>query len=234
MNGRLVPRAELVEDDRRAMYELFRTYFDGVTLEQFLSDLEQKNWVVLLKDDAGDIRGFTTILLYETTYDDERLNVVCSGDTVVDRDARMSSALAKTWLSSVDRFRREHAHGRFYWLLVCSGFRTYRFLPVFWREFHPRHDRPMPTETKALLDSLATGLFGDMYGGEAGIVRFPSPQILRDRVVPQRRMRDPHVSFFVSSNPGHVHGDELACITEISRENQTRVGLRTWALSPYQ
>jgi hypothetical protein len=34
------------------------------------------------------------------------------------------------------------------------------------------------------------------------------------------------VSFFAEKNPGHVKGDELACITEISRSNLTRAGER--------
>jgi hypothetical protein len=34
------------------------------------------------------------------------------------------------------------------------------------------------------------------------------------------------VAFFDSRNPGHARGDELACITGVSRSNVTRAGAR--------
>ena len=40
------------------------------------------------------------------------------------------------------------------------------------------------------------------------------------------RLRDPQVAFFARMNPGHARGDELACLTELSRANLTRAGQR--------
>ena len=46
---------------------------------------------------------------------------------------------------------------------------------------------------------------------------------LRDHVTLKRR---PLVRFFAAKNPGHLQGDELACLTEITRPNLTRAGER--------
>ena len=48
------------------------------------------------------------------------------------------SALPRTWIASVNRLRQHFPLGRYWWLFLTSGYRTYRFLPVFWREFWPR------------------------------------------------------------------------------------------------
>ena len=59
-------------------------------------------------------------------------------------------------------------------------------------------------------------------------MRFERPQILRPHLagIPPQRMDDPHVAFFVRRNPGHIRGDELACLCELSEDNLTRAGRR--------
>ena len=111
-----------------------------------------------------------------------------------------------------------------------AGFRTYRFLPVFWRDFWPRWDAPTPPEAQARLDLLARERLGGLYARDQGIVRFPQPQRLRDKLdqVPEGRLADPHVAFFLAKNPGWREGDELACLTEIAEANLTAAGRRMW------
>jgi hypothetical protein len=104
-------------------------------------------------------------------------------------------------------------------LLLTSGFRTYRFLPVFWREFFPRYDLVTPSPKQRLLDHLASIRYGSRYEDASGVVRFPSPQRLRGSlgVIPTGRKTDAHVSFFLARNPG---------LAEISAENLTAAGRR--------
>ncbi|MDJ0694121.1 hypothetical protein [Mastigocoleus sp. MO_188.B34] len=44
-------------------------------------------------------------------------------------------------------------------------------------------------------------------------------------------MTDPHIEFFDRMNPGHLNGDELVCLTEISETNLTPAGKRMWFAS---
>ena len=60
------------------------------------------------------------------------------------------------------------------------GFSHVPIFAVFWREFYPRFDAPMPPEQKRLLDFLAKDRFGPQYHAENGIVRFTQPQKLRE------------------------------------------------------
>jgi hypothetical protein len=230
MRGRLVRREDLTEAEREAMYGLLAGHFEGVTRERFAADLAEKTWALLLEDEGG-LRGFSTLLLYESAPPGEEVcTVVYSGDTIVDPAAWRSAALPRCWIAAVRRLREEHPKGRLWWLLLTSGFRTYRFLPVFWKDFWPRWDAPTPPEEQARLDFLATEKLGRLYIKEWGIVRFPQPQRLRGELaeVPEGRLADPHVAFFLEKNPGWAAGDELACLTEISEENLTAAGRRMW------
>ena len=37
--------------------------------------------------------------------------------------------------------------------------------------------------------------------------------------LPDSRLHDPHVRFFVERNPGHARGDELCCLAPLTRQN---------------
>lgn len=222
-----LPRAELSTLREKEMFGLLSTFFDGVTRAQFQKDLAEKNWVILLERHSRLV-GFSTLLAYETECAGEPMSVIYSGDTIVAPDAWNTPALSRAWIECVRGLRESFPRGKYYWLLLTSGFRTYRFLPLFWREFYPRFDAPTPPEEKDSLDFLARERFGAQYDSERGIVQFARPQRLRTGLnqIPTGRISDPHVSFFLRRNPGHVLGDELVCLTELADENLTAAGRR--------
>ena len=223
----LLPRAALSSAQRDEMHALLTQHFEGVTRAQFERDLAEKNWVVEIRRE-GRLLGFSTLLVCEAQLDGRALTAIYSGDTIVAPEAWGSPALARAWIAAVNHLRAAAPARPCHWLLLTSGFRTYRFLPVFWREFFPRHDAPVPPHARRLLDHLARARYGDGYDAAAGIVRFPHPQRLRGPLgaLPAGRAKDARVAFFLARNPGHAAGDELACLTEISAENLTAAGRR--------
>ena len=140
MRGELVARDALGPRDVDAMFALFDAHFEGVSRERFERDLAAKNWVLLLREPEGSLAGFSTILFFETKLDGEPASVVYSGDTIVDPRHWSSPALSRSWIASVLELQSRASAPRLFWLLLTSGFRTYRFLPLYWREFHPRFD----------------------------------------------------------------------------------------------
>ncbi len=231
MRGELRRRSDVPLSVREDMYRLLRGQFEGVGPEQFEADLAEKGWVVLLRSDpAGPLRGFSTLDVYRRSFDGEETGVVYSGDTVVDGGSGMGSSLSKIWIGAVNAIRAEMGLDRLVWLLLTSGYRTYRFLPMYWREFHPRHDRPWPADALRLMETLAGERFGEQYDRDARIVRFSRPQVLRPHLhgIPSGRLGDPHIAFFARANPGHEAGDELVCLTELCASNLTAAGRRMW------
>jgi len=220
-------RDALSAPDRAAMQTLLDGHFAGVSAEQFATDLDEKDWVLRIFAGARLV-GFTTLQAYAASHEGLRVRVLYSGDTIMAPDAWGSPVLAKGWISLVHRVQAEHPEHPWYWLLLSSGFRTYRFLPVFWREFWPRHDAATPPEMAALLGALAVERFGADFEATAGVVRFARPQRLRGAlvVVPEGREDDPHIRFFLARNPGHAAGDELVCLAPIHDGNLTAAGVR--------
>lgn len=231
MRSQLVSNQNISSQQKQEMYRFLSAYFEGVTRDVFDEDLAQKNWIILLRDqNSHQLQGFSTLLIYNTEYKEKTISVVYSGDTIVAPHAWSSSVLSRVWINAIDKLRQEFVLGKLYWLLICSGYRTYRFLPVFWQDFYPRYEQKTPQEVRNLMNFLATERFGENYDKNTGIVRFSHPHQLREglRGIAPERLNNPHIKFFNSNNPGHINGDELVCLTEICPNNLTKAGRRMW------
>ena len=224
----VVPRDELVTTQANEMFSLMTAHFDGLTRVQFERDLSEKSHAILITRNERLV-GFSTLLVYETEFERAPVSVAYSGDTIVAPEAWGTTALPRAWIAAVNQLRATVPRGRYYWLLLTSGFRTYRFLPVFWREFFPCFERATPPESQRLLHHLARERFGAQYDPRSGLVRFAQPQRLHGELnrIPEGRLTaDPHISFFARRNPGCAQGDELVCLTELCPENLTAAGRR--------
>ncbi len=228
LRGRVAGRHTLEPSTRDAMFGLLAAHFAGVDRVTFDRDLDEKSCAILLEDGAGILRGFTTMLAYESRATGAKVSVIYSGDTIVERAWWGSPVLARTWIAAALNVAARHQPREVYWLLLTSGFRTYRFLPVFFREFYPRFDAAAPAGSRGLLDRLACERFGRQYDAAAGVVRFERPQVLAPDLIalPEGRIPDPHIAFFLQRNPGFVRGDELVCLTRIDERNLTPAGRR--------
>lgn len=228
LSGRAVPRAGLTGVEIDSMYRILDDNFHGVETATFQRDLAEKNWVILLEDGHGALKGFSTFLMYHTQACGRPMVIVCSGDTIIEPGSWGTSALPRAWIRSVYEARRGYPEGDLYWLLLTSGFRTYRFMPVFCRDFHPTYAKPAQPESQRMLDILCAERFGSLYDRGSGIVRFPKPQTLKERLsrVPEGRHADPHVRFFLEMNSGHAAGDELVSLASLAHDNLTPAGMR--------
>ena len=227
MKGECIATPHLASSDKEQMFALLQKNFLGVRREVFEADLGEKNRVILFRD-AGVLRGFSTFLYYTTDYNNEKLGIVYSGDTIIDPSAWGSLQLPKSWIKAVRDTGQQYDTARQFWLLLVSGFRTYRFLPVFWKQFYPRYDQHTPQHMQDLLNHLAGERFGALFDPERGIVVFPQPQILRHFLakLPSSRLSNPHVRFFEHINPGWKRGNELVCLTELCDDNLSPAGKR--------
>jgi len=211
---------------RASMFALLDEYFEGVSASRFERDLEEKDWVILLKDrGSGALAGFTTFMRFACPAE-PGVVAFFSGDTIVRREAWTETLLARAWAQLAFGLASREADAETYWFLICSGFRTYRFLPVYFREFHPRFDAATPAGAAQIAASLASAKFGDEYDRASGVVRPARPTPLRAAGADLPSRSDPHVSFFLASNPGHVAGHELVCLARLAADNLTAAGRR--------
>ena len=216
MKGSIHRRDALTDEQIAGMLRVHRTLYDRVDPDRFVADLAEKDEVVLLTDADGTIRGYTTLVVYR----DPVGWVLFSGDTGVERCAWGTSALQVGWLAAALRWHDEV--GPLHWLLLAGGPRTYRYLPVFFREHWPRPDRATPDDLRARIEALATRRYGGRY--RDGVVRLEQPPLRPEHDVV--RPDDPHDAFFRRANPGWTEGDELVCLTVVRPDNLTDAGRR--------
>ncbi len=224
----ITPVSELSEPEIDDLLALFRRYYEVAEPASFRHDLLEKDLLIRLYDLDRTLHGFSTVSGYATRPAGPPLGVIYSGDTIIEPECWGTSALPRGWLEAVARLAQTCPRP-LYWLLVSSGYKTYRFLSVFFRDFYPAFDRATPPHVQALVDELAEERFGDQLDRKRGIVRFRRGATpLRHGIaeVEGRRLADPHVAFFLERNPGHSEGDELVCLAEIALDNLTPAGRR--------
>src|SRR5947209_10816027 len=117
-----LPAASIPESLRREMFELFRRHYDDVTLDVFLGDLAEKEHVLLLRDGAQVLRGFSTVRTFELTVDGRDVRLLFSGDTIVDESWWGEQELGRAWSELAGRVRAEDPERPLYWLLLSKGY----------------------------------------------------------------------------------------------------------------
>lgn len=230
LNGKIVAREDLTVAERDQMFHLMGDYYTNMDRTTFESDLAEKRWVILATDqETAQIRGFSTQTLVDVSHGGRRFRGLFSGDTIVHHDYWTRNPLAKLWgRLALLLIRREFAEP-LYWFLITKGYKTYRFLPVFFHEFYPRHDLPTPRWARDLIDAFGHSKFPETYDPDSGIINMSlSGSFLKPGVadVSHGRLRDPDIRFFDARNPGHSRGDELCCIAPLTRENFTAAAYR--------
>jgi hypothetical protein len=228
LTGELRRVVELRPPEQARMYCLLTKHYVNVTPAQFGSDLAEKEWAILLRDSAGTIQGFSTLMRLRIAVAGEPVVAFFSGDTIIAPAHWGQSTLARLWAQHVFGLAATIHDASVYWFLISAGYKTYRFLSVFFRVFYPTCARPTPPHIQHILDTLAFHKFPTEYDPTSGIVRLRATTPLRAGIadVTPQRLHDPHVAFFVAANPGYAQGDELACIAEISPHNLTAAGRR--------
>ncbi|MEW6213542.1 MAG: hypothetical protein AB1631_34925, partial [Acidobacteriota bacterium] len=140
LKAAVAPVPSLAQTDRERMFELMRSYYDWVSREKFLSDLSNKNDVILLRDSAGRIQGFSTLRIVSLKADGKTLRAVFSGDTVIERAFWGQRVLGKAFLRYLFHQKIRHPFDPLYWLLISKGYKTYLMMANNFSEYYPRYD----------------------------------------------------------------------------------------------
>lgn len=225
-------RASLESQTVDAMYALYSTYYEATSHERFIADLRDKDAVVVLRDEAAALIGFSSLAIIDTTVDGQRLRAIYSGDTIIDRAHWGTQALAFTWIRHAGAIKSQVPDCPLYWFLIVKGHRTYRYLSAFSIDFHPHWQHPIPAPAQSIMGHLARDRFNAAYDERRGVVSFPQS---RGHLKPMwanietEEASRPDVNYFLERNPGYIYGDELVCLTELSVANLRPLARRVFA-----
>jgi hypothetical protein len=222
MFSEIRPATRLSLSDRQTLYELLERHYEHVSWPQFEADLSEKDAVIVLRDTSGRPCGFSTQKMMRITVDGISVRAIFSGDTIIDPNHWGEQELGRAWCRYVGQVRAAEPETPLYWFLISKGYRTYLYLPVFFKSYYPACTWPTPAAEQRILNALARAKFPDDYDTGTGLVVFPEsrgnlkPELA---TVPPHRLKNQHVRFFLSSNPSYSRGTELVCLAEISPEN---------------
>ncbi|NQX02282.1 hypothetical protein HQ447_16610 [bacterium] len=215
-------RSSLTVAERQAMFRLMSGHYEAVPEERFERDLAGKDEVLMLWDGQGSLRGFTT-LVWNPAGRLEEGDILFSGDTIIDRSCWGTQELVRAFCRRAGEWQAASGR-RLFWFLISKGHRTYLYLPLFARRFHPHPEHP-EAEWAALAATVAACLFGDAWKPDEGLIRFPASHGHLREELAAGRGGNPWVRYFLQRNPGHAHGDELVCLTEMDETNLRRGAL---------
>lgn len=225
--SRVCPVKLLASDLVAHMARLYLGYFDGSSEALFRTDLAKKDEVILLFADQALI-GFTALHLFTSSHEGRIVRVVYSGDTIVDRPHWGQQHLSRAWIARIGQIKAEAPDVPLFWFLLVKGHRTYKYLSVFGRTFHPHWSDARP-DLNILATRLAKERFGEAYDETSGIVAFPESQ---GHLKPQiseptpEELSKPATRFFLLKNPGFRLGHELVCMCELEESNMKPLAAR--------
>jgi hypothetical protein len=217
------PIAACTQQEIATFYQLLQEHFLGVTWEDFMHDFAEKEAVMILhKDDpAGDIVGWSTLMILRLSVQNETVMGVFSGDTVVLPQYRNSTGmgveLVRYWLRAYEQFPGNAV----YYILISKGWRTYKMMPFFFRDFSPRYDRQTPTFEQAIIDAFGKTKYPEHYDPATGVITFSPQRVKPDGIDAAPAHPDAHATFFLQRNPGYLSGHELVCVARIAPTNFT-------------
>jgi hypothetical protein len=230
LQGMVTELSEVPSGRRDEMFALMDRHYENMRRSDFDRDLAEKRWVIeLVESGSGRLCGFSTQRMLDLSVAGRKVKSLFSGDTIVERRHWGSTALALAWGRLAFAVMDEYRGDELVWILISKGFRTYRFMPVYFREFFPRWDAPAPAWAANIIRAFGQTAFPDRYDAATGIVRAPAegcrlrPELGNAAV---ERTSDPHVQFFARANPGHGQGDELVCVAPLTRANFSRTAER--------
>lgn len=230
LNGKIVSARSLEQTQISEMYRLMTAHYNNVLRDNFEKDLSEKRDVILLNEVlTGQIKGFSTLTILEQKIEGRDITALFSGDTIIDKEYWGENELPKWWGRYAFSLIDEMPNKELYWFLMSKGYKTYRFLPVFFNEFYPRYDMDFPLKEKRVLDSLAFSKFPHNYDTEKGIISFEGKKDhLKDGIadIEEARLRNKHINYFVQRNPGWKQGDELACLAPLRKSNFNSMAIR--------
>jgi hypothetical protein len=212
------------------IWAFIQRYYDAE--RPYVEELIRHHGSIALFRAPGDGRlvGITALDVYPTSFESRKVAVIFTSHVMLDEAFRGHNLLQRlgwrTFLATRKRFPRLPI----YWFFDSFGYKSYLLLPRNFREFWPRHDRPIPAWEQGLMNHLAVQMYRDAWQPALGIVRHSGHKRLRPEAAPLREefARDPDLAFYLRANPGHAEGDMLVCLCPLSVTNLATLGIRAW------
>jgi len=215
----VVPTSSLTSADWDDLWQLADAFFE--TDRGWTQDGARRHALTAMVRSAdGRLVGSASISSHHVMFGGRMITAIYTSQVLLRPEARGRNLLQRIGFRCFLAERLRHPFRRIYWFFDTFGWKSYLLLPRNFRHWWPRHDRPTPPRVQALIDRLATRIYGADWRPAQGIVVRSGRKRLRPGTAPLEHARpSPDIDFFVRANPGHAEGDMLVCLCPLSMAN---------------
>jgi hypothetical protein len=220
---------DLTSRDWDDIWTLTNEFYD-VERDYAEAELRKRERVALFRMN-GALLGMASIAVWTATFRGRQLEVINTSHVLIRENWRGRNLLQKLGFRTFLKTRLRHPLRPIYWFFDTFSYKSYLLLPRNFARFWPRHDEPTPEPRAALIDQLATGLYGPAWRPAYGIAVRSGQKRLRPVAAPLVLTPDSNADlrFFATANPGHAEGDALICLCPLSLANWLSVARRALA-----
>ncbi|MDU1910119.1 hypothetical protein [Fusobacterium sp.] len=220
LKGEIVEIDKLDKKDIDEMYKLMTEYYDNMEKKAFFKDLYDKKYCIVLRDEKENIKGFSTQKIINFSIEEKKIYGIFSGDTIIHKSSWGSLELFRVFADFF--FDIGEKYENFYWFLIVKGYKTYKILPTFFKEFYPNCLTEIPLEIKNIMDSFGENFYPGEYNKNTGIIEYKKTKDkLKEGIadITEKRLKDRDIKFFQKRNPQYSKGNDMVCITKLNKEN---------------
>ncbi len=215
----VLPPAELSASQWNDIWGLTQEFYD-VERGYAEAELRRRQRIALFIMN-GALLGMASIDVYPARFRGRGLMVINTSHVLLRETWRGRNLLQKLGFRIFVRTRLRHPLRPIYWFFDTFSYKSYLLLPRNFRRFWPRHDVPIPEERAALIDQLASEMYGPAWRPARGVAVRSGQKRMKPSTAPLvlTADADPNLQFFARANPGHAEGDMLICLCPLTFEN---------------
>jgi hypothetical protein len=215
----------ITETEKKEMFQLMKEFYDNVDGQIFIRDLLDKDYCIMLYNEENIVKGFSTGKEIHVEVDGKLIKGIFSGDTIIHKDYWGRMDLYKEFARNFVKSGSEE----YYWFLISKGYKTYKMLPLFFKEFYPNYKVSTPLDEKKIMDAFGLSMYPMDYNKETGVNEYKS---IKDKLkegvadITEKQLKDMDIKFFIEENPGYIYGNDLVCLAKLNQENLRKTAER--------
>jgi hypothetical protein len=205
------------------VWELTREFYD-VERHHAEAELRRRQSIAMFRMN-GALLGMVSLDIYPAQFRGRAIAVIFTTHVLLRENWRGRNLIQRLGIRSFLATRLRYPLRPIYWFFETFSYKSYLLLPRNFRRYWPRHDQPTPEPQAALIDQLATQMYGPAWRPARGVAVRSGQKRLRDTAAPLVLGPDtaPELEFFARANPGHAEGDMLVCLCPLTVQNMLSV-----------